>query len=568
MYHVDHRTQRIAVALGEKKATLVLKNAHILNVFTNQFEDGDIAIENGFVVGIGQYEGETEVDLKHKTVVPGFMDAHMHLESAAVTPNEYYKAVVGHGTTTVVADPHEIANVCGREGIDFILDTTQDIPLEVFLMIPSCVPATVFDETGCKIGQKDVEFYLENVRCLGLAEMMNYHGVITKEKEVISKIRATMKAGKIVDGHAPGLHGKELDAYITSGVYSDHECTNYEEGFEKLSHGQWIMIREGTACKNLESLRGLLAYPFSERCLFATDDKHLGDLLCEGHIDYMIRKAILLGVDPVIAYKVASYNAARYFRLQTHGAISPGYVADIVVLDDFETVKIHSVYKAGKLVADLQENWILNEEKQLDKSAIRSTILNSVNVAKVTPDDFSIKRAKEKTIGLIPGEIITTDEGETDHIDVSKDILKLAVVERHHHTGHIGVAFAKGYGLKSGAVATSVAHDSHNIIVIGATEEDMAMAVNEIKNMQGGMVVVQDGKILEELALPIAGLMCTLPVKEAKEQMERVKNAAYQLGVNRDIDPFMTLSFCSLPVIPALKLTPCGVVDVEKFELV
>lgn len=567
MYNLDHRTQRISVAKGEKNAALVLKNAHIFNVFTNTFEDGDIAIQNGHIVGIGDYSGDSEYDLKGRTVVPGFVDSHLHLESSLVTPNEYCKAVLGHGTTTIVADPHEIANVCGCDGIDFILYATKDLPLEVFLMIPSCVPATNFDENGYKIDVKDVERYLENIRCLGLAEMMNAPGVLGKQTDVIAKIRATMKADKIVDGHAPGLAGKDLDAYITAGIYSDHECTSYKEGYEKLSRGQWIMIREGTACKNLESLAELCKYPMSDRCLFATDDKHPQDLKNEGHIDHIIRKAIKLGVEPMTAYKIASYNAARYFGLKTHGAICPGYVADIVVLDDFDTVKIHSVFKSGRIVADNEEKWIVNADSKFDASAIKASIMNSINVAAVKPEGFELSK-EQKVIGLIPHEIITTDEGYSKEINVDEDILKIAVVERHHNTGHIGVGFVKGYGLKRGAVATSIAHDSHNIIVVGASDKDMAYAVNKIREIKGGMVVVDNDKTLAELALPVAGLMCTLSVAEVEEKLDKLKNVAYELGVNKDIDPFMTLSFTSLPVIPKLKLTTLGMVDVEKFELI
>lgn len=567
MNQIDNRIRQVKAATGAKKPELVLKNARVLNVFINEFENGDVAIEGGTIVGIGSYEGEKEIDLTGKIIVPGFIDAHMHLESSIVTPNEYSKAVLAHGTCAVVADPHEIANVCGRDGIDFMLQITEDIPLEVFFMMPSCVPATDFDETGYQMNAEDVAHYMQNDRFLGLAEMMNFVGAVAADPEIMLKIDTAVKAGKIVDGHAPGLSGKNLDGYLTAGIYSDHECSSYEEGLVKLSHGQWIMLRESTACKNLESLIGLCKYPTSERCLFATDDKHPEELAVEGHIDHMIRKAINLGVDPIMAYKIASYNAARYFNLKNKGAICPGYMADLVILDDFEKVTIHSVYKAGELVCDVAKNWTLGSEKKLDESSVKASILNSVNMDLKTPEDFKLKKEKEKIIGLVPNEILTTDEGEANAIDVDRDILKIAVVERHHNRGHVGVCFLKGYGMKKGAIATSIAHDSHNIIVVGTNDEDIAFAVNEIHRMKGGMVVVEAGKTIAGLALPIAGLMCSLSVSEVHEQMEKLKKAAYGLGVNRDIDPFMTLSFTSLPVIPALKITTLGVVDVNKFEL-
>lgn len=570
MKNFEHRKRRIAASLGEYKAPLVLKNATILNVFTKEFEQGDLAISNGYFVGIGEYEGEEEIDVTGKIIVPGFIDGHMHLESSVVTPVQYCRAVLPHGTTAIVADPHEIANVCGTTGIDYILELTKDLPIDVFVMMPSCVPATPFDENGYAITHEDVDHYLENEHVLGLAELMNYPGVFARDEEVIRKIKVTMRHRKMIDGHAPGLSGKQLNAYATAGVFSDHECTTSEEAITKLKRGQWIMIREGTACKNLESLLPLFKEPYCDRCLMVTDDKHPGDLAREGHIDHIIRKAIKLGVEPVTAYRMASYNAATYFGMAMRGAICPGYIADFVVLNDFNTVDIHSVYKQGYKVADMSQGdkpWTIEWAAPVVSEQIMQGVHNTVKVNEVHASDFALKKEKEKIIGLVPGEILTTDEGEAADIDIENDILKLAVVERHHNTGHIGVAFVKGYGLKSGAVATTIAHDSHNLIVVGTNEEDMAFAVRQLKNMQGGMIVVENKTIKAKLELPIAGLMCELPVEETQYKMDLVKEAAYQSGVHENIDPFMTLSFSSLPVIPTLRLTTLGVVDVNHFEL-
>ncbi len=613
----------ISVATGEKKASLVIKNARILNVFTQELEEGDLAIEAGYIAGIGYYEGEQEVDVKGKTIVPGFIDAHMHLESSIVSPSQYATAVAPHGTTAIVADPHEIGNVCGTKGIDYILKATEKLPIDAYIMIPSCVPATHFDETGFTLGVEEVSEYLGKDRVLGLAEMMNFPGVLMKDSQVLGKISATHQMGKIVDGHAPGLADKSLCGYTAAGVYSDHECTAYDEALAKVKRGQWVFLRQGTASRNLESLIGLCKEPYFRRCAFCTDDKHPGELVEDGHIDYIIRLAIEKGVDPVIAYTIASYNAATYFGLKEHGAICPGYRADFVILDDYEKVIVGQVYKNGVKVAengrltsvacgdDVSEGNSLggacggsvSEGNSLDVTGgssvsednslggaggssvsegnslgvtcsggmtdeLLEAVSDTVHIGTIRPSDLVIEGGKAKVIGLVDGEIITTDEGEAEGVDVQNDILKLAVVERHHNTGHIGLCYVKNYGLKKGAVATTVAHDSHNIIVVGTNDEDMATAIMELKNMGGGMIVVENGKILASLCLPIAGLMCDLPVLEAQSRMDEAKAVARDLGVREAIDPFMTLSFASLSVIPTLRLTTLGVVDVNRFELI
>ena len=572
MENIERRVERIKAALGKKKASLVLKQATYLSVFTNEWLRGDIAISEGYFVGIGSYEGDEEIDASHLTIVPGFIDGHLHLESAIVTPDQYAKAVIPHGTTAIVADPHEIANVLGEKGIDYILEATKDLPIDVYLMMPSCVPATLFDEAGATVDHKMIDHYLNEERILGLAEMMNYPGILAGDEEVLQKIIVTTKKNKLVDGHGPGLTGKELAAYVAAGVASDHECTETKEAIEKIHNGQWIMIREGTAGKNLEKLVDLLDDRYYERCLLVTDDKHPGELKKEGHIDHIIRKAIRLGAKPINVYKAASINAANYFRLPYRGAIAPGYQADFVVLEDVETVKIHSVYKKGEKQSDheqLLEAVSSRLSRKEGQEAINlKEVTNSVHIKPLTYEDLQTKKAAEKVIGLIKGELLTSDEGEAAGIDIDKDILKLCVVERHHETGHVGVCYVKGYQLKAGAVATSVAHDAHNIIVVGTNDEDILFAIDRIATLQGGMVVVKDGEVIEELALPIAGLMCDLEVEEAEERLEAVKKAAYALGASRDIDPFMTLSFASLPVIPSLRLTSKGVVDVQQFALI
>ncbi len=556
--------EKIEAAKGVIKADLVIKNAYVLNMFTERLEKKDIAIKNGYIVGLGKYEGIEEIDAENKVVVPGFIDGHVHLESSLVSPKQYCKAVAPHGTTAVIADPHEITNVLGKTGFNYILEASKNLPVDIYLMVPSCVPATPFDESGAEISYEDIKQLISKPNVLGLAEMMDFPGVLGGKADVINKLAAAQNAKKIIDGHAPGLSSKELNAYVAAGVRSDHECTTAEEAIEKISLGQWVMIREGTACKNLEALMPLFEKPYCDRCMLVTDDKHPGELANEGHIDHIIRKAISLGAKPENAYKMASFNAARYFNLNDIGSVSPGYAADFVILDDINSVKIHSVYKHGKRIDDSIDS-IISSVTGVNPYALK--VSDTIHIGEITADSFKLKKEKAEIIGLVSGEILTTDEGYAASVDVNQDICKLAVVERHRKTGHIGVAFVKGYGLKSGAVATSIAHDSHNIIVAGTNDEDMAYAVSVIKKMQGGMAVVCDGKILEVLPLPVAGLMCDLDASECEGKLNLVKNAAYSLGVNKNIDPFMTLSFASLPVIPTLRLTTLGVVDVVKFEL-
>lgn len=553
----------IAVAAGRGKADLVLKNAKYLNVFSNEFLCGDIAVANGLIAGVGKYDGKTEIDVSGKLVLPGFIDAHIHLESSMVTPAEFAKAVVAHGTTTVITDPHEITNVMGIDGVEYMIQASQNLPIDVHFMMPSCVPATEIDESGAELDCKDIDLYLDNKKVLGLAEMMNYVGVINGDKNVLSKIVTSQAHHKKIDGHAPELSGNDLNAYIAAGVYSDHECSTFENALEKLRKGQFIMIREGTAAHNLKALMPLLTQQYYSRCMFATDDKHPSDLLYGGHIDYIVKQALKNGADPIVALKTATHHAARYFLLNNKGAIASGYLADIVVVDNLEDFNVETVFKRGKLVFDgeVKDFSAPTVDEELAEKCFDTFHLNSV-----TPSSFKVD-GKLGLIGLVGGELLTRNLGTADKIDVENDILKIACIERHKGTNHIGVGYVKGYSLKSGAVATSVAHDSHNIITVGCNDDDIAVAVNAIKDSKGGIAVVENGKIKALLELPIAGLMSDEPLTTVNEKLENAKSSAYELGADKSIDPFMTLSFLSLPVIPSLRITTKGVFDAENWKM-
>ena len=553
----------IAVAAGREKADLVLKNAKYLNVFSNEFLCGDIAVANGLIAGVGKYDGKTEIDVSGKLVLPGFIDAHIHLESSMVAPAEFAKAVVAHGTTTVITDPHEITNVMGIDGVEYMIQASQNLPIDVHFMMPSCVPATEIDESGAELDCKDIDLYLDNKKVLGLAEMMNYVGVINGDKNVLSKIVTSQAHHKKIDGHAPELSGNDLNAYIAAGVYSDHECSTFKNALEKLRKGQFIMIREGTAAHNLKALMPLLTQQYYSRCMFATDDKHPSDLLYGGHIDYIVKQALKNGADPIVALKTATHHAARYFLLNNKGAIASGYLADIVVVDNLEDFNVETVFKCGKLVFD-------GEVKDFSAPTVDEKLaekcFDTFHLDSVTPSSFKVD-GKLGLIGLVGGELLTRNLGTADKIDVENDILKIACIERHKGTNHIGVGYVKGYSLKSGAVATSVAHDSHNIITVGCNDDDIAVAVNAIKDSKGGIAVVENGKIKALLELPIAGLMSDEPLTTVNKKLENAKSSAYELGADKSIDPFMTLSFLSLPVIPSLRITTKGVFDAENWKM-
>ena len=549
----------IAAAAGREPADLVLKNATFVNVFSNELSTMDIAVAEGLIVGMGSYQGRSEVDCTGKIVLPGFLDAHIHLESSLVSPTEFVKAVLPHGTTTVVTDPHEIANVMGTDGIEYMLQATEDLPVDVRFMLPSCVPATPLDESGAILDYRAIDSFYDHPRVQGLAEMMNFVGAINGDEQTVEKIVAAQAHHKKIDGHAPDLQGNDLNAYIAAGVYSDHECHDVKDAIAKLERGQFIMIREGTAARNLEALMPLLTGKYADRCMFCTDDKHPKDLLEKGHIDYIVKKAISLGADPITAVKVACHNAARYFLLNNRGGISPGYLADFVIIDNFQDFNIEQVYKKGVLMVDhgeIQDFPSPEIEPYLVERAHKT-----FHVAALTAEDFAEKRPRG-IIGMVDGEITTVDAGYSDRIDVEYDVLKIAVVERHKNTHHIGIGYIQGYGLKSGAVATSISHDSHNIIVVGTNETDMAAAVNRVVELNGGIVVWDGGQSVAEVPLAIAGIMSDEPLVTVNEKLETAKDAAHKLGVNPGIDPFMTLSFMALPVIPSLRITTRGVFDV------
>ena len=564
----DQIKEMILAARGDLAPDLVLKNARIVNVFTKEIESGDVAIKDGYIVGIGEFDGEEEIDIGGRIICPGLIDGHIHIESSMISPSEFAGAVAPHGTTAVIADPHEIANVAGEEGIRYMLEASAGLPVDIFFMLPSCVPATPLDESGAELSADELEPFYKEERVAGLAELMNSFGTVRADEEIIRKIQGANSYGKRIDGHAPFLTGKDLNAYITAGVRSDHECSSAEEAIEKLKLGQFIMIREGTAARNLEALLPLFDDKYCDRCMLVTDDKHGSDLIDNGHIDYIIRKAIRAGKDPLNAIKMATLNAAMYFGLKDRGAIAPGYIADIIVLSDLEDFTVEKVFKNGRLTVDGGKNVRAINSPLIDKEKY-PRVFNSFNLREIKPSDLEIRDegTKKRVIKVIPGQILTEElivESSSKQAEPDKDIIKLAVIERHKGTGHTGVGFVSGYGLKKGAIASSVAHDSHNLIVAGCTDDDMALAANTVRENGGGLAVVCDGKVLSSLPLPIGGLMCEMNVNEVEDILRVMKEQARQLGVNEGIDPFMTLAFTALPVIPKLRLLTQGVVDVDK----
>lgn len=562
---LNKKLRIIEVAAGRADPDLVLKNATYVNVFSNELCQGDIAVAEGLIVGMGEYSGSHEVDVSGKIVLPGFLDAHIHLESSLVSPTEFAKAVLPHGTTTVITDPHEITNVMGTDGIEYMLQATEGLPVDVRFMLPSCVPATPLDESGANLDYRAIDSFYDHSRVQGLAEMMNAYGVTHGNSEVVSKIVAAQAHHKKIDGHAPDLEGNNLNAYIAAGVYSDHECYRMEDAIAKLQRGQFIMIRDGTAARNLEALMPLLCDKYVERCMFCTDDKHPNDLLEKGHIDYIVKKAISLGADPILAIKAACHNAARYFLLNNRGAIAPGYLADFVVIDNFNDFNIEQVYKKGALMCD---HGVLTDfpAPEIDPYLVERSH-DTFHLRPLVPESFDDSRPRG-VIGMVDGEITTTDAGYADHIDVARDILKIAVVERHHNTKHIGIGYIKGYGLRSGAVATSISHDSHNIIVVGTNEADMAAAAQKVVDLNGGIVVADGGEIVAGVPLAVAGIMSDEPLAVVNEKLEKAKEQCFKMGVSRGIDPFMTLSFMALPVIPTLRITTRGVYDVNSQQYI
>ena len=559
----------IRAARGDLEIDLILRNAHLVNVYSGEIYQTDIAIYDEYIIGIGQdYNAKEILDANGLFAMPGFIDAHVHIESSMVEVPEFAKAVVPLGTTSVVADPHEIANIFGYEGIRYMMDASKYNPLNVFYMMPSCVPSTSLETAGSQIRAFDIYPFLREKWVLGLGEMMNFEGVINGDEEVLDKLKLT--TDKRLDGHAPGLTGKPLNTYIAAGIESDHECTTPEEALEKLRLGMHIMIREGSGTKNLLALLKMVRQENLSRCMFATDDRHPHDIIEEGHINYMIRKSIEFGIDPVSAIRMATINAATYFNLRKTGGIAPGNFADIVLVDDLAAFNVKMVFKNGSLVA--KDGALVHQVTERPRASIRS----SVNIKWLEGDEFRIPARGDTchVIELIKDQIVTEKRIERPKIengfvvsDPSRDLLRCFVIERHQASGRIGSGLVRGFGLKDGAIASTISHDSHNIIVVGVNDEDIMRAVIQLNKVGGGIVVARGGKAIETLELPIGGLMSNAPLEEVNNRLKKLIAETGALG-SRLSDPFMQLSFLALPVIPKIKLTDKGLVDVEKFDFI
>lgn len=561
--------KRIDAAVGNRKAETVLKNATFVNVFTGELQKGDIALDGGKIVGFGDYEGVKEYDLTGKIAVPGLIDAHVHVESSQLSPEEYAKIILPRGTTTIIADPHEITNVCGIAGAKYISDACANTPLEAKVMLPSCVPATGFETSGAVLTGADTEKYIREGFIHGLGEFMNYPGVIYKDKEALKKLESAIAAGKVIDGHAPDTSGKGLNGYICAGIQTDHECTSQKEALEKISKGMYVHLREGSATRNVaENCKAVNAANL-RRFIFCTDDRHAADLKANGHLDNALRIAVAAGMDPVWAVIAATLNSAECYRLYGKGAIAPGYDADIAVFDDLKDFNCAMTFKAGKLVAKDGKALFATGEKFLPE-----VVKNTVHVGKVSADDFKIalKGKKANVIHILKDGVVTkkvvreVESKDGDVVLEGTDLCKIAVVERHHGTGNIGLGLVEGYGLHGGALAITIAHDSHNVIVLGDSGEAMAKAVEEIKRIGGGMVAVKGDQVYS-LPLDIAGLMSSLSAEEYIARSEEMLEIAYSMGVSHDYEAFMSLSFMALVVIPEIKLSDKGLFDVTKFAL-
>lgn len=571
---MDLLKKRIKVAKKEIKADVVVKNGKILNVFTGDITEGDIAIADGVIAGVGKYDGEEIIDAKDKVIVPGFIDGHMHIESTMLTPKELSKVLIQHGVTTVMADPHELANVAGTDGINFMLKASENIPVDVFIMLPSCVPATPFENSGAKLGAKDLQPFYNHPRVLGLAEVMDFPSIANLSEGMLEKIVDAHLNGAIIDGHATGLGRDELNVYISTGIYADHECATIEEAKERLELGMYLMIREGTAAKELKKLIGVVNPVNSRRCMLVTDDKLLDDLLSEGSVDHNVRLAIKEGLDAVTAIQMVTINAAEFFGLRSLGAIAPGYVADLLLLDDLQSISIDTVIKKGKCVVENKE---LKKEVLEIKDSVKelSVKLPKVNIKEFQRNAFEIPLTSNlcNVIEIEPNSLITYHRIEKVDINngmfmpcTNKDQLKMAVIERHHATGNIGLGIVKGFGIKSGAIATTVAHDSHNIVVVGTSDEEMFLAVNHLKKINGGIAIVKGKEVIAALPLGIGGLISEHGYLVVKKQLSILNEALGVIGFGGNFDPFLTLSFLTLPVIPEIKLTDRGLFEFKTFS--
>lgn len=568
----DGIRKRISVAAGREKADLVLRGGKIINVFTEEIMQGDVAIVDGRIAGVGgSYEGEKVIEVEGRYIAPGLIDGHVHIESSLATPEQYARAIVPRGTTTIIADPHEIANVCGLDGIDYILRASENVPMDVFLMLPSCVPATAFENSGAVLEAKDLALRIEHPRVLGLGELMDYPAVIGADARVVDKIELAQNHNKIIDGHGPLISGKQLNAYVSAGVRTEHECESVEEMTERLRMGMYILIREGSAARNLSALVQGVSKENLRRCLFCTDDRHPGDILKDGHIDNNVRLAMECGLPALAAIRMATLNAAECYRLYDRGAVAPGYLADLIVVDNLRTFKVEKVFKAGKMVAD--DGMPLFEVE----SFVDARVLDTVNIGTFDPTKLVLRMESDiaHVIKLNSRSLVTEHvkrkvgrrEGAFEYLG-ELDILKLAVIERHKATGNVGLGLVEGFGLKDGAIASTVAHDSHNLIVIGDTDENILVAVREVERLGGGLVVVHSGQVIGALPLPIAGIMSDQTLGNMDAMHAVLMEKAHGIGVGHDLDPFMLLAFLALPVIPELKLTDIGLFDVTNFEFI
>nr|WP_304214381.1 adenine deaminase [Fredinandcohnia onubensis] len=563
--------KRIAVSSKQIPADLVIKNGKIIDVFNLEIIEGDVAISDGMFVGIGEFEGKKVIDAKNRYVCPAFIDGHVHIESSMVSPSEFAKVVLPHGVTTVITDPHEIGNVSGSDGLSFMIEDSMNLPLDVFLMLPSSVPATPFENNGADLMAQDLEPFYSHPRVLGLAEVMDFPSLKNAEDSIIDKILVTTHHNGLIDGHLAGLSTNAIDIYRTAGIKTDHECNTAQDALDRLRRGMYLLIREGSVAKDLKTLIKVVTPTNARRCLFCTDDKHLDDLIEEGSIDHNIRLAIQEGISPLQAIQMATLNAAECYRLPNKGAIAPGFEADFLLLDKLETIEITEVYKSGNLVA--QNGRFVG--KSPAKNVPNTKLLSTVHVSELHEKDLQISFGdgnKANIIEIIPNQLITnklveqvTVENGDFQPSLENDQLKLVVVERHKNTGNIGLGVVKGFGFTDGAIATTIAHDSHNIVATGTNDADVLVAIQGLKDMNGGLVIVKNKQIIASLSLPIAGLMSDKDSQTVNLELDQIKRSLSQLGFTGDFNPFLTLSFLTLPVIPSLKLTDLGLFDVETF---
>jgi adenine deaminase len=557
------RKRLIDVAAKREPADLVISDAQVVNVFTGAIERGDVAIVGDLIAGIGNYTAETYIDAAGRYLLPGLIDAHVHIESSLVDPASFAQLTLPHGTTTVIADPHEIANVCGLDGIDYMLGASEGLAQDVFFMLPSCVPATPFEHAGAILDAKALAQRIAHPRILGLGEMMDMVGTVSAESHILDKIAVAERAGKLIDGHAPNLSGSDLAAYIAAGIHTDHECATIQEMHDRIARGMYVLLREGSACKDLRNLLpGVTPYN-AHRCLFCTDDRQPSSILEDGHIDNHLRIAVSMGLDPILAIRMATLNAAQCYHLHDRGAVAPGRKADMILVNNLKDFTVSEVITHGVVYRN-----------QTEKQPLVPSVFSRVNIGSFTQRSLQLplQSSRVHVIGIQSGSVVTSNEEATVSRDAKgnfisgDDVVKLAVIERHHGTGTVGLALLRGYGITEGAVATTIAHDSHNIIVSGDNDEDMALAVQTLQRLGGGIVMVHQHQVLDALPLPIAGLMTNEGASFVDEKLKTMQALARnKLHIHDNIDPFMTLSFMALPVIPHLKVTDMGLFDVDQF---